>query len=138
MGKCNVIAGGNVEVSDLEADPAPPRAEPVLQPLGIRADGLQWRREVELDEILRLVCDHGGGVFGSYGLCPGIDHRSDLSFGRLGESLVRHDAASCSRVSPSLRPARNGARARSASRHRSFAARQSAGTEIPAAARRTA
>src|SRR6185437_17071044 len=80
MAKCDVIASDGMQVSDLVADLAAPRGKPALQPLGMSANGLQWRCEIELNEVPRLMCDHSGSVFGSHGLRPGVDNQSDFGF----------------------------------------------------------
>src|SRR6185437_11442644 len=58
MAKCDVIASDDVQVSDLVADLAASRGKPALQSLGMSANGLQWRCEIELNEVPRLMCDH--------------------------------------------------------------------------------
>src|SRR5215831_13221467 len=98
MTERDVITDRDVQVSDLKANMASPRSEPVLQPLGVRPDDLQRRCQIELNEVLRLMGDHSDGIFDSHGLRPSVDHRSDLDFGGLGEGFFRHGVAPGSRL----------------------------------------
>ena len=93
MAKRDVFAGGDAKLRDREADLAPPAGEPVLQSLGIIAEGSQRRSKIELNQIISPVRHYSVGVLGPHGFRPSLHHRPDLGLGRFDNDLVRHDAA---------------------------------------------
>src|ERR1700722_20337530 len=97
VAKRDVFAGGDAKRGDREADLASPAGEPVLYSLGIIANGLQRRSKIELNQIRSPVRHYSGGILGSYGLRPRIDHRPDLGFGTLDHDLVCHGCSSSPR-----------------------------------------